>query len=113
MTIAVTGATGQLGRLIIAGLKNKVAEEQIIAVVRNASKAKNLGVSVREADYTEPTKLLEAFQGVDMVMLISGTDMGQRIAQHHNVIEAAKAADVKHCLYKPFACGKLPFKLGC
>jgi len=99
MTIAVTGATGKLGRLIIAGLKNKVAAEQIVGVVRNASKAKDLGVYVREADYTEPAKLLEAFQGVDTVMLISGTDMGQRIAQHHNVIEAAKAAGVKHIVY--------------
>jgi len=99
MTIAVTGATGQLGRLIIAGLKTKVEAEQIIAVVRNASKAKDLGVSVREADYTEPAKLLEAFQGVDTVMLISGTDMGHRIAQHRNVIEAAKAAGVKHIVY--------------
>ena len=63
-TIAVTGAAGQLGRYVIAKLKEKIAPSDIVAIVRNTSKSKNLGVAVRQADYTDPGALGAAMQGI-------------------------------------------------
>jgi NAD(P)H dehydrogenase (quinone) len=101
MSIAVTGATGQLGRLVVSNLKGKVpaAGTDIIALARSAAKAADLGVTVREADYTQPETLDRAFVGVDTLLLISSSEVGQRMAQHHNVIEAAKKAGVKRIVY--------------
>ena len=101
MSIAVTGATGQLGRLVVSNLKGKVpaAGTDIIALARSAAKAVDLGVTVREADYTQPETLDRAFVGVDTLLLISSSEVGQRMAQHHNVIEAAKKAGVKRIVY--------------
>lgn len=99
MKIAITGATGQLGRLVIDQLKEKVAESDIIALARNAEKATDLGVSVRNADYANPETLERALEGIDTLLLISSNEVGQRAAQHHNVIEAAKNAGVKHIIY--------------
>lgn len=98
-TYAVTAATGQLGRLAIAGLKEKVGADNIIALVRNPNKAADLGVAVREADYTRPETLQRALQGVDKLLLISGDAVGQRAPQHQNVIDAAKQAGVQYIVY--------------
>ncbi|MFP1738797.1 SDR family oxidoreductase [Lonsdalea quercina] len=95
--IAVTGATGQLGRLVIEALLKKVPADQIVAAVRNPSKAQDLadrGVLVRQADYNQPATLATAFQGVDKLLLISSSEVGQRTAQHRAVIDAAKVAEV-------------------
>ena len=86
MTIAVTGATGQLGRLVIADLKAKVPASDIIALVRDPAKAADLGVQVRVADYTQPQALEAALHGVDTLMLISANEVGSRTAQHQNII---------------------------
>ena len=94
MTIAVTGATGHLGRLVVDRLKAKTGEA-IVALVRSPTKAEGLGVAVREADYAKPATLKPALAGVDALLLISSSEIGQRASQHHNVIEAAKAAGVK------------------
>ena len=59
MTIAVTGATGQLGRLVIAKLKEKTPAADIVALARHPAKAADLGVAVREADYSKPETLDE------------------------------------------------------
>lgn len=99
MTIAITGATGHLGRLVIDSLKSRVPAGDIVALVRSASKAATLGVAVREADYTRPETLGPALEGVDVLLLISGTDLGKRLAQHANVIAAAKAAGVRRIVY--------------
>ena len=99
MTIAVTGATGQLGRLVIADLKAKVPASDIIALVRDPAKAADLGVQVRVADYTQPQALEAALQGVDTLMLISANEVGSRTAQHQNIIDAAKAAGVGRIVY--------------
>lgn len=99
MTIAITGAAGQLGRLVIGSLKTKVAASSIIALVRTPAKAVDLGVEVRVADYSQPDTLAGALTGVDTLLLISSNEMGLRIAQHHNVIEAAKTAGVKWIVY--------------
>src|SRR5471030_411079 len=100
--IAITGATGQLGRLVIAALLKKIPAGQIVAAVRSPEKAKDLaelGVDVRQADYTQPATLDSAFKGVDKVLLISSNEVGQRATQHLAVIDAAKRAGVKLIAY--------------
>ncbi len=99
MTIAVTGATGQLGRLVIAQLKKRSPTSNIVALVRSPEKAKDLNVEARVADYGEPEKLHVALRGVDTLLLISGNEIGRRAGQHANVVTAAKAAGVKHIVY--------------
>ena len=99
MKTGITGATGQLGRLFIAKLKGKVAESAIVALVRNTEKAKDLGVEAREFDYNKPETLAESLEGIDQLLLISGSDLGQRAKQHTNVVNAAKKAGVKRIVY--------------
>ncbi len=99
MTIAISAATGQLGRLVIDKLKAKVAGSDIVALARSPGKAGDLGVAVREADYSKPETLRSALSGVDTLLLISSSEIGQRATQHRNVIEAAKQAGVKHIVY--------------
>ena len=99
MKIGVTGATGQLGRLVIESLKQKIAVETIVALVRNPAKAADLGVEARAFDYTLPETLVASLQGVDKLLLISGNEIGQRLPQHKAVIAAAKQAGVKQILY--------------
>ncbi len=102
-TIAVTGATGQLGRLVVASLLERgVPPQNVIAAVRTPEKAADLaakGVQVRHADYTKPETLVTALQGADRVLLISGDTPGERVPQHANVIDAAKQAGVQLLAY--------------
>ncbi|ELY3984302.1 MULTISPECIES: SDR family oxidoreductase [Cronobacter] len=100
--IAITGATGQLGQRVINTLLKTVAAQNIVAVVRNPAKAAALaeqGVQVRAADYSDVAALTCALQGVEKLLLISSSEVGQRVAQHRNVIEAAKAAGVQLIAY--------------
>lgn len=100
--IVVTGATGQLGRLVIASLLKKTAASNIVAAVRNVEKAKDiaaLGVQVRQADYSQPASWDVALQGADKVLLISSSEVGQRTQQHRSVIDAAKRAGIKLLAY--------------
>jgi NAD(P)H dehydrogenase (quinone) len=97
--IGVTGATGQLGRLVVNGLKRRVPASEIVALARTPAKAEGLGVAVREADYSRPETLGPALAGIDTLLLISSNEVGQRAAQHRNVIEAAKQAGVKWIVY--------------
>jgi NAD(P)H dehydrogenase (quinone) len=98
-TIAITGSTGQLGRLVIEQLRTRIAADHIVALARNAAKAADLGVTVREANYNQPESLTEALKGVDALLLISSNELGQRAVQHRNVIAAAKAAGVPWIVY--------------
>ena len=100
--IAITGATGQLGQHVIESLLKTVPASQIVAIVRNPSKATALsqqGITVRQADYSDEAALTAALQGIDKLLLISSSEVGQRAPQHHNVINAAKAAHVKVIAY--------------
>lgn len=99
MKIGVTGATGQLGRLVVEKLKQKIAAETIVALVRTPEKALDLGVEVRLFDYNKPESLAASLQGLDQLLLISGNELGQRFSQHQAVVEAAKKAGVKHVTY--------------
>ena len=97
--IGITGATGQLGRLVVNGLKGRVPASNIVALVRTPGKAGDLGVAVREADYDRPETLESALAGIETLLLISSNEVGKRIDQHRNVIEAAKKAGVKSIVY--------------
>ena len=103
MTILVTAASGQLGRLVVESLLARGAEpSSIVAGARDTSKladAAARGIRTVELDYAKPDTIAAALEGVDAVLLISGSEVGQRIAQHRNVIEAAKAAGVAKLVY--------------
>lgn len=99
MKIGVTGATGQLGRIVVEKLKERISAESIVALVRTPEKALDLGVKARVFDYSKPESLAESLQGIDSLLLISGNELGQRAQQHANVIDAAKQAGVKWIVY--------------
>ena len=99
MKIGVTGATGQFGQIVVSKLKEKIAANSIVALVRSPQKASNLGVQTREADYNKPETLPAALQGIDTLLLISGNESGKRVTQHKSIIEAAKKAGVKWIVY--------------
>ncbi|MET8702453.1 SDR family oxidoreductase [Kitasatospora sp. NPDC004723] len=109
----VTGATGQLGRLVVEGLLAKVPASEVAVVVRSAEKAADLaerGVTVRVADYDRPESLAGAFAAGDRVLFISGSEIGSRMPQHAAVVEAARAAGVALLAYTS-APGVATFKL--
>lgn len=100
--IAITGATGQLGQHVIESLLKTVPASQIVAIVRNPAKATALsqqGITIRQADYSDEAAFTTALQGIDKLLLISSSEVGQRAPQHRNVINAAKAAHVKFIAY--------------
>lgn len=102
MRIAVTGATGNLGRLVIRGLLQARNAQDIVAIARDKGKAGDLiklGVQLRVAAYEDPAALEKALEGVDRLLLISSSEVGKRVAQHKNVIDAAKSAGVKYIVY--------------
>lgn len=97
--IAITGATGQLGRLVIEKLIQMGLQQEIVALARSPEKAASLGVAVRQADYDHPATLTKALAGVDVLLLISSNEMDQRAVQHRNVIAAAQAQGVGRIVY--------------
>lgn len=100
--IAVTGATGQLGKLVVEQLLEKLPAEQIVAIVRDPQKAQAFaekGVQVRQADYSRPESLIAAFTGAESVLLVSSSEVGHRVPQHQAVTDAARAAGVKLLAY--------------
>ncbi|UAJ78257.1 SDR family oxidoreductase [Leifsonia sp. ZF2019] len=103
MTIVVTGATGHLGRLTVDSLLARgVAASDIRAAGRSADRLAPLaalGVQTAVIDFEQPETLAAAFSGADAVLLVSGSDVGKRVAQHRNAIEAAEAAGVSRLVY--------------
>jgi len=99
MKVSITGATGQLGRLAIKSLARRAPDASIVALARDPSKAADLGVEVRRADYRDRASFDAALQGVDVLALISSSDFVDRVGQHQTVIDAAKAAGVKRIVY--------------
>ncbi|RFA10926.1 NAD(P)-dependent oxidoreductase [Subtercola boreus] len=103
MSIVVTGATGQFGRLTLTHLLSRgIAPADIVAAGRNAEKVdalKSLGVRTAVIDFSDPATLASAFEGGDTLLLVSGSDVGGRLQQHRNAIDAAKAAGVSRIVY--------------
>ncbi|RIV29814.1 SDR family oxidoreductase [Micromonospora radicis] len=107
MSIVVTGATGHLGRLIVTDLLDRgVPADQIVALGRDTGRLADLagrGVTVRRADYDDPGSLRAAFAGGERLMFVSGSEVGRRVAQHRNVVAAAKEAGVGLVVYTSIA----------
>ena len=103
MTIVVTGATGHLGHLIVeALLRDGVAPADIVAGGRDLAKLDDLavrGVRVVPLDYDAPSTVASALDGADILMLVSASQPGNRVAQHGVAIDAAVAAGVKRIVY--------------
>ncbi|MGV7207397.1 SDR family oxidoreductase [Oxalobacteraceae bacterium A2-2] len=100
--IAITGANGQLGQLVIQGLLGAVPASSIVGLVRRPAEAQALhamGVEVRLGDYDRPDTLLAALRGVDKLLLISAVQPGERLRQHQAVIDAAKQSGVTSIAY--------------
>ena len=100
--ILVTGATGGLGHQIIDFLLTTTPSAEVAALVREVSKATDLaerGIDIRQADYFDYPALVQAFRGIDKVLLVSAVAFTDRVGQHRNVIDAAKEAGVKHLFY--------------
>jgi NAD(P)H dehydrogenase (quinone) len=107
MSIVVTGATGHLGRLVVEALLARgVPAQDIVATGRRVETLADLaerGVVVRRADYADLTSLRAAFDGAEKLLLVSGSEVGQRVEQHGNVIAAAKEAGVRLIAYTSIA----------
>ncbi|OTG87542.1 NAD(P)-dependent oxidoreductase [Acinetobacter sp. ANC 4558] len=102
MKIAITGATGQLGQLVINALLKTTAAQNIIALVRNIEKAevfKSQGIEIRHFDYDNVESLAPVLQGIDKLLLISANEIGRRTPQHQAVIQAAVQAKVPYIAY--------------
>lgn len=99
MKTGITGATGQLGQLVVENLKKRAAAGNFVALARDPGKAASLGIEARSFDYDKPGTLEEALKGIEQLLLISGSEIGKRKQQHENVIRAAKAAGVKRIVY--------------
>ncbi len=102
MKIAITGATGHLGHLVIQHLLHQTSANNIVALVRNVEKAESFqkqGIEVRHFDYDQIESLQPALQGIDKLLLISASEIGRRTPQHKAVIDAAVAAKVPYIAY--------------
>lgn len=103
MSIVVTGATGHLGRLVVTHLlADGVPADQVVAAGRRTETLADLaerGVRVAALDYGRPETVAAALEGAETVLLVSGSEVGQRVEQHRAVIEAAKAAGVRRLVY--------------
>ena len=99
MKIAITGASGELGRLIVNRLLTKIPAEQIVALARTPEKLDDLNIEVRKANYDLPETLTAALNGLDTLMFISGSEVGQRVEQHKNIIKAAQIAGIQYIVY--------------
>ncbi len=103
MPLLVTGASGHLGRLVVEALLDRgIPAADIVATARKTDSLTDLaerGVQVRRADYDDPASLDAAFADVDRLLFVSGSEVGARIPQHANVIQAAKKAGVGFVAY--------------
>ena len=106
MSIVVTGATGQLGGLVVEYLLGRgVPASEIVAAGRNPDRLAELGklgVTTKRISFDDPASLRSAFEGADRVLLVSGNEVGDRVRLHGNAIDAAKAAGVGLLVYTSF-----------
>jgi NAD(P)H dehydrogenase (quinone) len=103
MTVLITGATGQLGSLVVKHLLDRIPASDIAVSVRKPEKAADLsakGIDVRAGDFNDLALMTTAFKGIETALIISAEDdNATRIKQHRTAVDAAKAAGVKHIVY--------------
>jgi len=103
MTVLITGATGQLGSLVVTHLLDRIPASDIAVSVRKPEKAADLsakGIDVRAGDFNDLALMTTAFKGIETALIISAEDdNATRIKQHRTAVDAAKAAGVKHIVY--------------
>ena len=100
--IVITGASGNYGRGLTDRLIEAGRAEDLILITRSPDKLADRvgqGCTVRYGDFDKPETLVEAVQGAEKMLLISGTRVGARVVQHKAAIDAAAAAGVKHIAY--------------
>lgn len=100
--ILITGANGHLGTATIDFLLKKTPASQVAALVRDEAKGAALaakGIALRTGDYFDAASLQKSFAGIDVLVFISSGSLENRVAQHENAVNAAKAAGVKHIIY--------------
>lgn len=105
MSIIITGASGQLARLVVERLLTTVKPEEVVLVTRSPEGLADYaarGLQVRQGDFDHPETLATAFAGGDKLLLISTTSVGRRIGQHRRAIAAAVEAGVQHIVYTSF-----------
>jgi len=103
--ILITGATGNLGRSVVKHLAKKIDAKNIAVLVRDTAKVEDLkteGIDVRVGDYNNYESLVAAFNGIDKLFFISGSDFNGRSKQHENVVNAAKETGIDHVVYTSF-----------
>jgi len=100
MKIAITAVSGQLGSAIAKKAIQEFSKTNVVGTARSPEKAKHLGIKIIKADYNSKDNFVNAFKGIDAVLLVSGMDKPEnRIIQHQNVIHAAKESGVKKIVY--------------
>src|SRR3546814_13644860 len=99
MKTGITGATGQLGRLVVEKLKQRLSPQDLVGLVRSPEKATDLGIETRAFDYNRQETLTDSLCGFDQLLLISAIESGKRKVQHENVIKSAKEPGVKRLVY--------------
>lgn len=103
--ILVTGANGKLGNATIEFIRQKNLQANVTALVREAAKGESLqqkGVELRIGDYMDYSSLLQAFEGIEVLVFISSGTVLNRVQQHKNVVGAAKEKGIKHIIYTSF-----------
>jgi NAD(P)H dehydrogenase (quinone) len=102
MTIVVSGASGQLGRLVAEQLLGLLSSEEVILVTRTPdllTEFAALGCDVRYGNFDEAASLQSAFSGGDRLLLISTNTIGRRVEQHRAALRSAEQAGIKHVVY--------------
>lgn len=100
MKIAVTAASGQLGKEIVKATIALLSRDDVIGLARTPEKAEDLGIEIRPGDYNDKSALEKSLRSVDTLLLVSGMDdPKKRIEQHRNVIQAAQNSGVKKIVY--------------
>jgi NAD(P)H dehydrogenase (quinone) len=99
MTLGITGAGGQLGAALLRHTLNRTAASHVVAITRHPEKISL--VTARAGDFNQPGSLLEAFRGIERLVMIPTADLspGVRARQHRDAIAAAKQAGVQHVIY--------------
>jgi NAD(P)H dehydrogenase (quinone) len=105
MSIVITGASGQLGRLTAELVLDRMPASEVILTTRRPEALSDLaerGARVRQADFDRPETLAETFAGGEKLLLISADDLGRRAAQHRAAIQAAREAGERHVAYTSY-----------